>query len=207
MRKRFGCAVLAAFLLCMSGCSYMWPSDGEFGPALPPVSEEDGAEYMMEPVEKHDVVKSRSLHVDFSYADGGTLAVSGFSLVSGVGMQAGESGTITVETGDEGGGSIQYPARVVSCRKETEDYALEIVGGYDPAVTRPGATAKFRIVDEEKKAVLAVDKTAIRWYYEKAIVCVWENGVKTDREIETGLVGDEYVEVLSGLSQGEMLIR
>ena len=112
-----------------------------------------------------------------------------------------------METGDEGGGSIQYPARVVSYRKETEDYALEIVGGSDPAVTRPGATAKFRIVDEEKKAVLAVDKTAILWYYEKAIVCVWENGVKTDREIETGLVGDEYVEVLSGLSQGEMLIR
>lgn len=39
------------------------------------------------------------------------------------------------------------------------------------------------------------------------VYCEDENGLKSVRYIKTGLVGSEYVEIVEGLAEGEMVIR
>ena len=60
----------------------------------------------------------------------------------------------------------------------------------------------------EKSSVLFIPRRLIREDSGKKIVSVLSNGRLEDRTIETGLEGDEgMVEVQSGLSEGDMLVR
>lgn len=69
------------------------------------------------------------------------------------------------------------------------------------------ATGSITLVMDKRENVLFVPKNAVKSANGKSIVyCVNESGIKVMREIETGFVADNKVEVLSGLEAGEQVI-
>ena len=78
---------------------------------------------------------------------------------------------------------------------QTENTPKDLVGGM---------TADATIVIDQKTGVLRLPRTAIRSLgTEKAEVEVWTGSATEKRTIQVGLRGDSYVEVLSGLKEGE----
>jgi len=76
---------------------------------------------------------------------------------------------------------------------------------------KPGMTADIIIKTDRKDNVLAISKGIIEKREGKYFVKVFHNG-KTEereiqeREIQTGLVGDEFIEIISGLKEGDQVI-
>ena len=71
---------------------------------------------------------------------------------------------------------------------------------------KPGMTADILIKTGEKDNVLVVSKKAVKKIDGKNIVKVLKNEQIEEREIQIGLKGEEFYEVLSGLEQGEQVI-
>lgn len=71
---------------------------------------------------------------------------------------------------------------------------------------KPGMTADIVIETAKKENVLVVPKGAVQKKDGKSIVRVLEDGEIKEREIETGLEGDDSIEVISGLSKGEKIV-
>ncbi len=67
-------------------------------------------------------------------------------------------------------------------------------------------TADIIIKTNSKDNVLRVAKNAIENINGKDMLQVITNGKVEDRQITAGLEGNDYVEVLSGLSEGEEVI-
>jgi len=71
---------------------------------------------------------------------------------------------------------------------------------------KPGMTADIVIETDKKENVLVFSKAALKKTDGESMVRVLENGKVQERKIEVGLEGDEYVEVISGLQEGEQII-
>ncbi len=71
---------------------------------------------------------------------------------------------------------------------------------------KPGMTADIVIETNKKENVLVVSKKAVNKINNKKIVKVFKEGKIEEREIEIGLEGDELVEIISGLEEGEKVI-
>jgi HlyD family secretion protein len=71
---------------------------------------------------------------------------------------------------------------------------------------KSGYDMTVKIITASKENTLLIDEKAIFEYQGKDHVFVNENGVAKLRAIEKGLESDEYVEVLSGLKEGEKVI-
>ncbi len=71
---------------------------------------------------------------------------------------------------------------------------------------KPGMTADIIIKTAEKDNVLRVPKELIEKTSGQKIVRVYENGEVKPREIETGLEGEDFVEITSGLEEGEKVL-
>jgi len=71
---------------------------------------------------------------------------------------------------------------------------------------KPGMTADITIKTQERKNVLRIPKELIEGRDGKKIVKVAEGKEIEEREIKTGLEGNDFVEVLSGLKEGEKII-
>ncbi|QQS59379.1 efflux RND transporter periplasmic adaptor subunit [Candidatus Peregrinibacteria bacterium] len=71
---------------------------------------------------------------------------------------------------------------------------------------RSGMTADLEILAEEKKEALTIPVEALQYEGEQAFVSVLENGEKIRKNIRTGLEGEEAIEVLEGLNEGERVI-
>ncbi len=67
-------------------------------------------------------------------------------------------------------------------------------------------TADVVIETAKKEDVLVIPRGALENKNEKKIVKVLENGQVKEREVETGLEGDQLVEILSGLSEGDQVV-
>lgn len=109
------------------------------------------------------------------------------------------------------------PDKVLEGRVVSIDPAEKLIGGvvyYKVTIDfetqkeglKPGMTADVVIESNKKENVLVVPKNALKKIDGKKIVKVFENGQIKEREIEVGLVGDEYIEVTSGLSEGEEIV-
>ena len=69
------------------------------------------------------------------------------------------------------------------------------------------ARASVTLVEDERENVLCVDHAAVRVRNGTAFVYVLdENGLQTAQEVTVGLVGDRTAEILSGLSEGDLVI-
>ncbi len=76
-----------------------------------------------------------------------------------------------------------------------------------PARLAAGMSVDSSIVIAEKKNVLVLPKALVRARTDgTATVQVWANGHKESREIKIGLIGDQTVEILSGLQEGDQVV-
>ncbi len=82
---------------------------------------------------------------------------------------------------------------------------VEISFGTDKPV-RLGSNVDLEVIVEKKMNVLRVSDLAVFEMNQKNCVYVIEGGKAILREIETGLEGEDYMEVISGLSEGETVI-
>lgn len=71
---------------------------------------------------------------------------------------------------------------------------------------KPGMTADIIIESDKKENVLVIPKRAVKKMDGKKIVQVFKDGEVKEREIEIGLEGNEYIEVISGLQEGEEVV-
>ena len=69
-----------------------------------------------------------------------------------------------------------------------------------------GMTADIIIESDKKENVLVIPKGAVNKMDGKKIVQVFKDGEVKEREIEIGLEGDEFFEIISGLSEGEEIV-
>ena len=71
---------------------------------------------------------------------------------------------------------------------------------------KPGMTADISIKTGKKENVLVVPKGAVKKINGKTIIEVFKDAKVEEREIEVGLKGNDFYEVVSGLEKGEQII-
>ncbi|MDP4093006.1 MAG: efflux RND transporter periplasmic adaptor subunit [Bacillota bacterium] len=107
----------------------------------------------------------------------------------------------------------QYKGKVLMTPDNTPKDASEKLQGAvlinidklpDNAV--PGDGAQFSVTIQSKSNVLVVPSQAVRYNYNDKVVQVMEDGKKKLVTVETGIETTLEVEVLSGLSEGQMVI-
>ncbi len=99
--------------------------------------------------------------------------------------------------------------RIVPQRTNAERplYAVYITVDELPEMLLPGMTADAIIIIQRQEDVLRLPRTLIRaGDDDTAVVQVWHNGAAEPRTIQIGLRGDTYVEILSGLTEGELVL-
>ncbi len=75
-----------------------------------------------------------------------------------------------------------------------------------PTGLRTNMTADIVISLEVKENVLSVPRRAVQRVGEKTMVEVSKDGVIEEREVEVGLRGDDLIEIVSGVKEGEKVI-
>ncbi|MBP6472670.1 MAG: efflux RND transporter periplasmic adaptor subunit [Chloroflexi bacterium] len=100
-------------------------------------------------------------------------------------------------------------SRIVPQRTGTERplYAVYITVDDLPETLLPGMTADAIIIIQRQEDVLRLPRTLIRaGSDDTATVQVWNDRAAEPRTIKIGLRGDTYVEILSGLTEGELVL-
>jgi RND family efflux transporter MFP subunit len=85
-------------------------------------------------------------------------------------------------------------------------YEVNIIFDTFSESIKPGMTADIVIETAKKENVLIIPKGALKKINGENIVRVLEKGKAQERKIEIGLEGEEYIEVISGLAEGEQVI-
>ena len=85
-------------------------------------------------------------------------------------------------------------------------YEVNIIFSTEKENIKPGMTADVIIEIDKKENVLIISRAALKKINGEKIVRVFKKGEAEDRKIEIGMEGDEYVEVISGLAEGEEVI-
>lgn len=71
---------------------------------------------------------------------------------------------------------------------------------------KQGMTADVIIESDKKENVIAVPKEAVKKNDGERTIQVFKDGKIQERKIEVGLIGNELIEVISGLSEGEQIV-
>jgi HlyD family secretion protein len=104
---------------------------------------------------------------------------------------------------------VGHVERIVPSRTSDSQptYPVYLSIGNLPSGLAPGMSVDSSIVIAEKKNVLVLPKALVRARTDgTATVQVWSNEKKETREIKIGLIGDQNVEILSGLQKGEQVV-
>ena len=100
--------------------------------------------------------------------------------------------------------------RIVPKRIEGEDrplYFVFIAPDHLPTGVVSGMTTDASIIIERQAAALRLPRALVRPNGQGvAIVPVWDSNQTTRREVEVGLRGDVYVEIIAGLNEGEQIL-
>ena len=125
-------------------------------------------------------------------------------------FKTGEKGEIVIDTSrpddPNHGRDIKYGGEVISVPAAGGgEFICRITSDYDPGIVKNDTAATFKIVSEKKDNVIAIPKSAVQFFGNKAIAGVMVNGCRVDREIQVGLTGDSTLEVIKGLSVGEVI--
>jgi hypothetical protein len=206
-------------ILCAAlstGCEYFWPGKSGYAPVLAPEIIKSENEYYTEPVKRGTVEKSRKIFSTFSYQslDSGDKELTLSSTVLSdeyTLFKLGEKGEIVIDTtnpeNSNFGKEIFYSAEVIAVPDDrSQGFIIKITENYDENIIKEGTLAWFKIVEEKKENVIVIPESAIRQYYTVCIVGVLKDGCREDREIKIGLYGDDTVEVISGLEEGELVV-
>jgi len=95
---------------------------------------------------------------------------------------------------------------VVKIDENRQKVIAKIDEDYIRANISYGVRAVFQIATEKKENKLRIPVTSIKYYGDTVVAAVLKDDVRSDRIIKTGFTGDEYVEVISGLSEGEIVV-
>lgn len=100
--------------------------------------------------------------------------------------------------------------RVIPHRAEGSQvvtYEVRVFLDETPPGVLPDMSADVEIVVARRQDVLVLPRRALRVRRGVAQVAVLEGGVEVTRTVEIGLEGDLYVEILSGLEEGDVVVR
>ncbi|MHB1485346.1 MAG: hypothetical protein ACYCYI_11875 [Saccharofermentanales bacterium] len=129
-------------------------------------------------------------------------------------FKEGEKGIIYIipenpEIATENEKTIFYDG-VVSYIKDTggsyQAVVVKVAGNYDKTVVHEKVKAVFKIVVHSRKNCLRIPIGAIQKYDRTETIRILKNGVESDRLITTGLTGDDYAEITSGVKAGEFIV-
>jgi len=142
--------------------------------------------------------------------DLGRLQVDTFVDEVDIGKVApGQTATFTVDSfpSREFAGKVVavYPKAVIQENVVNYDVVVEITDAYD-GLLRPEMTASVTIFLEARENVLAVPAKAVRRERGKSVVYVLAEGRAHAREIKVGWKDSQWVEILSGLEEGETVL-
>ena len=98
-----------------------------------------------------------------------------------------------------------YPKAVIQENVVNYDVVVEITAPYD-GLLRPEMTASVTISLEARRDVLAVPIKAVKRERGKNIVYIPANGQLQPREVKVGWRDSQWVEILSGLEEGESVL-
>lgn len=98
---------------------------------------------------------------------------------------------------------IAYDATTIN---NVTSYIVDVVPDRVPDYLRSGMTANVKFQLETKKAVLVVPSYAVKLKNGKSVVTVMVENKKVDREIRLGITEGKKQEVLSGLSEGDIIL-
>lgn len=122
-------------------------------------------------------------------------------------VQVGQAATVTVPALPDGAWDA------VVTRVATEGTARDGVSSYEVVLAIPGPgrlraamTANVSIFIGEKKDVLVVPVEAVRYQSGRKVVYVLQDGQAQAVRVETGVTTSDRVEIISGLTGGELVI-
>jgi HlyD family secretion protein len=86
-------------------------------------------------------------------------------------------------------------------------YAIYIELEEIPAGLAEGMTADAEIIIDSREGVLRLPRSLVKARSDGAAqVLLWTNNQEVERAIQTGLRGDVYIEILDGLSEGDLVV-
>lgn len=104
--------------------------------------------------------------------------------------------------------SGDYLVKPYEMDKWDEKMKFSVYSKPDGANVEVGTTGTISILLDKHEHVLALPKNVVHEVEGKYFVyTLSEENVREIRYIEVGLVGDEYVEIISGLSEGEKVVK
>ncbi|MCL2216462.1 MAG: biotin/lipoyl-binding protein [Defluviitaleaceae bacterium] len=84
--------------------------------------------------------------------------------------------------------------------------ALFVVVGGDPVVFLPNTTGAVTNIYAEARDVIKIPRRAVNTVGERTFVYVLENDMRRLRWVETGVADHNYIEIVSGLEEGELIV-
>jgi len=98
-----------------------------------------------------------------------------------------------------------YPKAVIQENVVNYDVVVEITDKYD-GLLRPDMTASVTIFQETHENMLTVPAKAVKRERGKNVVHVVVNGKVEPREIKVGWKDSQWIEILSGLDEGQTVL-
>jgi len=124
-----------------------------------------------------------------------------------VGMQA----AVTYEGKSFKGSVVQTPktAPYVEDKRLADQYQKRLYINTDEPVAEAkfGAFAEIEIVTQQRENVLVIPKGALRTYLGRNYVLVMDGDSRQEADVQTGLITDTEVEIVSGLEEGQQVIN
>lgn len=123
-------------------------------------------------------------------------------------VETGQTATFNVDTYPD----VEFPAVVTAIQPAAElqgsvvNYVVRLqLLSTGELVLRPEMTAHVRILVEERDQVLKVPRSALRFRNARQFVVVERNGEWVEQEVQTAWRSEEYVEIVSGIEEGDVL--
>ncbi len=85
-------------------------------------------------------------------------------------------------------------------------YIVDVLAAEIPEFMRSGMTANVTFKVTSKENVLLIPSDALRTKEGKSLVLVRQNNQEIEREVVTGLTNGKQIEVISGLTKGEIVL-
>lgn len=103
-------------------------------------------------------------------------------------------------------GKVTFINQTEKMKEGVVYYKVKIQPENLPENVFPGMTCDLKIITQEKEEVLILPREFLQKKSGRYFVEVLEHGKKIEKEVEIGIVGEDFVEVLSGLKEREKVI-
>jgi len=151
----------------------------------------------------------RLIEEGFRTSKGERLAVitdksSAVFLASGMDSAYLEPGMeVTIETGGKGyAATVTAPEALgIAAKPQTAFLAL-----MEPASIQDNASGSVRYIVESRENVLYLPSRAVHTLRDSSYVVILEKNMRVQREVVTGMQNDRYIEIVSGLSEGDEVV-